>query len=187
MVSWNKGLTKETDKRVKKNAESGREKKRLSHLGKKYSKEHKENISKGLKNKPKSEEHKKKLSLALKGKTIGRKNPFYGKKHTEESIKKISNKAKGRWTLEKNPKWKGGIKYEKYGFDFNEELKVLVRKRDNFTCQICKKRQIKPKLDVHHKDENKKNNSPNNLISFCHYCHINLHNKKIKLEGGKEK
>ena len=44
------------------------------------------------KRKPLSEEHKRKLSEIRKGK----KNPFFGKKHTLETKRKISETSKGR-------------------------------------------------------------------------------------------
>ncbi len=43
-VPWNKGLTKETDERILKHSEIGKENKRLSHLGKKHSEETKRKI-----------------------------------------------------------------------------------------------------------------------------------------------
>jgi hypothetical protein len=75
-----------------------------SRVGRLASDEHKDNISKGLKGKPKSKEHKEKLSISRTGKKMdeeqkkrykllfkGERNPMYGKTHTEETRKKISN------------------------------------------------------------------------------------------------
>jgi hypothetical protein len=58
--------------------------------------------------------------------------------------------------------WKGGVSFKKYGFDFNKELKEIIRKRDNYQCQKCMKYQedLNKKLIVHHRDEIKKNNDP---------------------------
>lgn len=74
-----------------------------SRLGRKASKEHKDSISKSLKDKPKSEKHKKNMSISKIGKkqskkTIEKKkklfsgegNPMYGKNHSTKSRKKIS-------------------------------------------------------------------------------------------------
>lgn len=78
----------------------------------------------------------------------------------------------------KNPQytsnWKGGISFEPYDSRFNDSLKLFIKERDNFTCQICfKKKDRKEDLAVHHIDYNKKNSDPNNLISVCtHPCHI---------------
>jgi len=150
--------------------------------------------NKGLTKKdPRVAKYVEKVSLKLRGKVPWNK----GKKWDEEVINKISESRKGSvwtkeqkdrrskmlkekmfWSKENNPAWKGGIykeqKYiEKYDFGFVESLKELVRKRDKYTCQICKisQRELKRKLSVHHIDYNKKNNSPENLITLCKYCH----------------
>lgn len=67
-------------------------------------------------------------------------------------------------------------KRDQYLFGGN---RLLVLKRDNYTCQICGS---KEKLCVHHKDGNGrnvlakyKNNNLDNLITLCHRCHSNLH------------
>uniref|UniRef100_A0A7V3N5D1 HNH nuclease domain-containing protein n=1 Tax=candidate division CPR3 bacterium TaxID=2268181 RepID=A0A7V3N5D1_UNCC3 len=80
-----------------------------------------------------------------------------------------SGKLKGK----NHSQWKGGISKEPYGFDFDEELKEQIRKRDNYTCQECgyTQKQLGYKLRIHHIDYNKKNNNPNNLISLCKSCH----------------
>ena len=181
-IPWNKGLKKETDKRVLIGALRGKNKKKISHLGMKYSNKHKKAISNGLKGISKSDSHKNKISKTLKKKYKLKLiiNPFLGKKHTIKTIQHFKKVHKGQWSLNKNPKWKGGIKFEKYGYEWNDKLKEKIRKRDDYACQICNIKQNNKKLDVHHIDENKKNNKKNNLISLCHYCHIVLHNKKSK-------
>jgi hypothetical protein len=77
---WSKGLTKETDPRLKKMSEEfkGRCLWEVNPmLGKKH-----------------SEEYKKKRSKAY----LGEGNPFYGRSHTEDTKKKISESVKGsRW------------------------------------------------------------------------------------------
>ncbi|MCK9429569.1 MAG: hypothetical protein M0R17_06155 [Candidatus Omnitrophica bacterium] len=69
---------------------------------------------------------------------------------------------------EESSSWKGGISKEPYSFDFNEELKMLIRKRDNFKCQLCSA----PAVNVHHIDYNKKNSNQNNFVTLCDSCHI---------------
>jgi len=107
------------------------------------------------KRKPLSEETKIKISKSNTG-----------KKRTDEQKKRIGDSGKGRpawnkgkpspWTSERNktnytglfkkgsshPNWRGGKSFELYGFDFTEELRTLIRKRDKFTCQVCKKKRI---------------------------------------------
>ena len=66
-----------------------------------------------------------------------------------------------------------GVPYElsDYGSDFTDELKIAVRERDNYTCQICGIVYKDVILDVHHIDYDKFNNSIINLISLCRSCH----------------
>lgn len=85
------------------------------------------------------------------------------------SISKLGNK---------NPNWKGG-KYKNF-----EELKSKVRSGTIDRCQICG---IKPEpssitrgkgranLDVHHKDHNRENDDPINLVVVCESCHYSEH------------
>jgi len=70
--------------------------------------------------------------------------------------------------------WRGGKSFEQYGLDFNIDFKESVRKRDNYTCQLCGKRELvgtERKLDIHHIDYNKKNNRKSNVVSLCRNCH----------------
>jgi len=72
--------------------------------------------------------------------------------------------------------WKGGIARLPYPWDFNEELKDLIRKRDNYKCQDCRapQEEFTKKLDVHHIDHDKNNNDPKNLLTLCHSCHSKI-------------
>lgn len=78
---------------------------------------------------------------------------------------------------EGQPNWRGGVSKEPYSFNFNEELKKEIKIRDNYTCQICNMTEEEHLivygygLNIHHIDYNKKNCSPNNLISLCNQCH----------------
>lgn len=93
------------------------------------------------------------------------------------------NKGKKFLDGSKNPNWKGGLSQQDYPWNFNEELKELIRKRDNYRCQICGTPQEKclRKLDVHHKDRNKNNINPNNLITLCRICHLKVSFNKLYL------
>ncbi len=167
-------------------------------------KEHRKNISKALKNSPfkigfkkgcipwikgkkgvfkHTEETKKWMSESRKGK----KHWAYGKTFSKEHRRKMRlarlgvipwNKGlKGFQAGEKHPNWRGGVTKYGYSFNFNKELKELIRKRDNYECQMCGCSQEKcqeehnEKLCVHHINYNKKNNNPDNLISLCKRCH----------------
>jgi len=168
----------------------------FSWAGKEFSKEHREKISNALKDRfhywkikqpllPKEILENLYMTEKLSLKKIAKKF-----NHSPQSIANWLRKynipirtiAEGRslvWKGEKNPKWRNWISFEPYGLEFNEELKEQIRKRDNYTCQICGKEQEKIKLDVHHIDFNKQNNDKNNLISLCHSCHS-------KLNGGEK-
>lgn len=43
------------------------------------------------------------------------------------------------------------------------------------TCQNCGHDGSGSRLDIHHKDRNKRNQSPENLIVLCHRCHMREH------------
>jgi hypothetical protein len=131
-----------------------------------------------------SEETKKKLSDVNKGEN----NPNYGKHHSEETKKKMSDANKG----EKNPSYKGGISLKEFkdthGMEPEEWKKLAqeIRKRDNFTCQLCGK---KGATDVHHiiPRRMKIDNSPENLITLCRSCHIKIEHLTDKyLAEGKD-
>lgn len=82
---------------------------------------------------------------------------------------------------EKHPCWKGGIGKLPYPFDFNKELKELIRKRDNYICQFpdCYAKENGKKHCVHHIDYNKNNLNPSNLLTLCrkHNIKINYNRK----------
>lgn len=80
-----------------------------AHIGKKFSKDHRKNLSLSLRGKKKSDETKRKISEAKKGKTRseevkrklsesreGEKNHFWGKTHSEETKMKISKANTGK-------------------------------------------------------------------------------------------
>ena len=140
-------------------------------LGQKHTKETKIKMSKSHKGKKLSEEHKEKISKTLKewkGQTY----------HFIKGMKwnKISKNRQG----EKNPNWKGGISKLPYSVDWTETLKRSIRERDNYICQKCSiyqdelnNGQIK-KLDIHHIDYDKQNCNPNNLITLCRRCNTKV-------------
>lgn len=155
--AWNSGLSNKEDKRILSGKQHGMWGRKHSVKSKKISGE---KIKNWYINNPKF--HRKEN------------NPFYGKKHSENTIQKIKNKL----NLKNNPNWKGGLSFESYGIEFNNELKEQIRKRDKFICQICGIKQNGRAHDVHHIDYNKKNNSLLNLITLCHPCHLKTNYKR---------
>lgn len=92
---------------------------------------------------------------------LGKENPNFGQERPQVSIQMLK---------EKNHNWKGGISKLPYSFDFNEELKELIRKRDNYICQLCKK----SGKTIHHIDYNKDNCDPKDLITLCKSCNAKV-------------
>lgn len=53
------------------------------------------------------------------------------------------------------------------------ELSRMAKERAKYKCEDC---WISDKLQTHHKDHNKWNNSPSNLQALCFNCHAKHHN-----------
>lgn len=110
----------------------------------------------------------------------GKNNGMYGKHHTKEALEKVGKTffKKGK----NHPSWKGGISKKPYPFDFNKELKELIRQRDNYRCQLCGMPECEniKKLCVHHIDYVKDNLKPDNLIALCISCNTIVNNNREK-------
>jgi len=159
-IPWNKGLTKKSSKTVRKIA-----KKHSKTMKKLYFTDKIRVWNKGLKGihlNPKTEfkkgQHPSPSTEFKKGQ-----KPIHGFKKGHIPLSPFQ---KG----EKHLFWKEGISNEPYSFDFRNELKEQIRKRDNYTCQECGNKSNSKKLNVHHIDYNKKNSNPNNLVTLCSRC-----------------
>jgi len=134
-------------------SEEHKEKIRQSKLRYKPSQEHIENARKGLieyyKNHPEAIERLREIKRQYR--------------HTEESKLKISKSLGGR------------RKERFYGFtrDTWTKKQLMIKKRDNFTCQECGFKGNSRNLNVHHINPFKysKDNSDENLITLCIPCH----------------
>jgi len=99
-----------------------------------------------------------------------------GRKLSDKHKENISNSLKGRFLKEESSQWKGGISKKPYNFDFIQELRDKIIKRDSFVCQLCGNTQDEEieefgyKLNVHHIDYDKTNSKENNLITLCRRC-----------------
>lgn len=126
-------------------------------LGKQLSRQHKESISKTA--------CKNNVGKWMKGR---RNSP-----KTEFKTGMISGKN--------HPNWQGGISKQGYSFNFDRELKDLIRQRDDYKCQLCGIPQLEclKKLSIHHIDYNKENLDPKNLIVLCNAC-----NSKVNFNRG---
>jgi len=167
-------------------------------------------MSLALANKPKSLEHRQHLSESRKQflanhpdfnqahfkghnhtretKAICRLATLGRKQDVEEKLKRVAAFKKyylehpeERRFGEKAPCWQGGISFIPYPSIFNNLLKEEIRKRDNYTCQLCKVPQLEctEKLSIHHINHNKSNCLSNNLISLCRRCNAKVeHNRQ---------
>lgn len=159
-ISSRRGQTKQTNESIRRQAEkllNG------SHWSLKYSEEEKQRIKsdcgKGLRGKemPRQAMYKRYLTSL--------KNYTYPESFTFED-----------WLV---------MNHERpYPKEFSEELKEEIRKRDNYTCQLCGKEEdeelkgIGFKLSVNHIDFNKQNCSKENLNTLCHSCNIKINAKR---------
>ena len=74
-----------------------------------------------------------------------------------------------------------GEDYQKGEMYDSFNARQYVLKRDNYTCQCCKKHKD-IKLHVHHIETRKiGSNSPNNLVTLCKDCHEKVHKGLIKI------
>lgn len=73
---------------------------------------------------------------------------------------------------EENARWKDGASETVYAPGFTRYLKLKIRERDWFTCQLCgiTEDELGHALSVHHIDYSKDNHHPDNLASTCVAC-----------------
>lgn len=95
---------------------------------------------------------------------------------------------------ENSTNWQGGKSFEPYGPEFNKALKLAIRERDGFICQLCREPENGRIHSCHHIDYDKTNNDPDNLNTLCRSCHTrtgtnrafwtNLFRARMRLLGG---
>ena len=151
-------------------------------LGKKFSIETKIRMSKTRKGKKLSGETKMKISRALNGlrrsdetrlrMSAARKGIKLSQEHRLKISKNSAKYFLGK-TGKKHPGWRGGKSFEPYSVDWTKTLKISIRERDRYVCQMprCGQRQAEETLLVHHIDYDKKNCDPKNLLTLCRSCH----------------
>lgn len=104
-------------------------------------------------------------------------NKIKSRKPSQVGVKVCSRKCFNIWKRgSNNSNWNGGSSFEPYSLEWTKELRNYIRKRDNYTCQLCdivEQEHIKKYgriLTVHHMDYNKKNCNEENLITLCVKC-----------------
>ncbi len=119
---------------------------------------HTEETKKIIKEKRKNQIFTKKTKLLWSRQRQGKNNSMYGKRGVETG------------------NWQGGKSFEIYPKEFKQIRKVILE-RDNYQCQDPNCEGNHKKLCIHHIDFDKKNNSPENLITLCSSCHTKTNGK----------
>lgn len=90
-------------------------------------------------------------------------------KKKETSLLKFGKEH--HWIKDKKEKGDRSEYHKKYKGEFTKKLKSEIKERDNYTCMnpLCEKKDLP--LLVHHIDNKKHNNNPENLITLCFSCH----------------
>lgn len=104
-------------------------------------------------------------------KSVGERNPMYGRSHSPETIQKISEKATGR----QNPKMRGA-NHPNWMGEYAEERSARQRAQRMYPlkpCEVCGSE----KSERHHFDENPYNNEPENIRFLCRKHHKHVHHK----------
>ena len=83
--------------------------------------------------------------------------------------------------------WNGGISFELYGIEFDDNLRLVIRTRDEFKCRICGVSEGRKAHCVHHIDYNKQNNNSMNLITLCGSCHPRTNSNRAYWQNHFEK
>jgi hypothetical protein len=135
-------------------------------------------------------EIRKKNAVTNSIKQKGKGNGMYGKKQSAESKRKNSEGNKRAWadpdsifnspewrekisiasSGENNGNWRGGISKDPYCFEFTKELKDFIKERDGYICQNIYCYSDSSILVVHHINYDKKDCTPENLITLCNSC-----------------
>jgi 5-methylcytosine-specific restriction endonuclease McrA len=131
-----------------------------------HTEEHKKNIGKAMKGRILTDEWKHKIALSRMGDKNWTKKPEVRKKISETCKRKGLRPPLTRG--KDAPNWQGGKSFEPYSIDWNTKLKIIIRERDNYTCQECGQYGNQ----IHHIDYNKKNCELTNLITLCRSCHM---------------
>ena len=101
--------------------------------------------------------------------TIGREPWNKGLKESDDERVKKQAEALRKYHCNGNKVKKGTI--------FKPDTTKYVKHRKS-ECEICCGSK---NLQVHHKDENRDNNNPDNLITLCQKCHGQIHNKNLEI------
>lgn len=164
-------------------------------LGHKKSPEVRRRISKARKNRFKklgylnSLETRRKMSKSLQGRIAWNKGKKgfmseAGKERLRQSVLKRLANPKNHYN------WKGGKSFEPYSCQFTKQLKLKIKRRDNFKCRLCGvlEKDYFQKLSIHHIDFDKNNCNEINLVVLCRSCNSKVnYNREYWSKYFKEK
>ncbi|MDE4908923.1 HNH endonuclease [Methanogenium marinum] len=66
---------------------------------------------------------------------------------------------------------------DKYGLKEWKQLRKVILARDGHRCRHCGAEEY---LHIHHRDGDRTNDTPDNLITLCERCHSSVHAKERK-------
>jgi len=162
-------------------------------LGKKQSKKAKEKIRRNRKGKCMGEDNPSKrpeVREKIRQFRLGKKASKITKAKQKKSIKIAVNRLEVREKMSKaksgknNPNWRDGLSNNPYPKEFNSELKLKIRTRDNFICCLCGKtereelEELNRVLCVNHIDFDKSNCKENNLNTLCLKCNVKINRER---------
>lgn len=75
--------------------------------------------------------------------------------------------------------------YIKHPVGLTKAIRKYVGQRDNHTCQLCGVAEGKRAFNVHHEDDNRMNNDPDNLVTLCQQCHAYVHQTRLEQEDNR--
>lgn len=112
---------------------------------------------------------------------IGELNPFRGRKHDEQTKEKIAASSKERQPfLRRNETKQYGdgppMRYESSPLFKHGGRRYRKRAIANFG-EACARCGSVESIEVHHKDRDRKNNTPSNLEVLCRKCHRSEHRR----------
>lgn len=128
-----------------------------------------------------------KNSISLKIKEAWEEGVFAKILHTHNFTDEDRKKASKATTEKQNKINENYIKlglYEKLG---NKIRRKILLKEVNYTCEVCHNDKWLSKpiwLEVHHKDDDNKNNKRDNLLIVCPNCHSVI-DEKYRFKGRK--
>lgn len=74
-----------------------------------------------------------------------------------------------------------GPKHSNWKYGENAYRGIMLRRGVPRICALCTEKNMQI-LTVHHLDNNRRNNKPNNLCWLCYNCHFLMHHYKLERE-----